>query len=103
VAEHKILQKSYNDYLGVEEAVKELILYAIGDDALALLKKLYWLWRHNGARNVRPPLPQNSNLNDNIAEARVQDNGIHVIGHGIGGKYIPIMARLAKARRRSKR
>ena len=52
MAEHKILQKSYNDYLGVEEAVKELILYAIGDDALALLKKLYWLWRHNGARNV---------------------------------------------------
>ncbi len=26
-----------------------------------------------------------------------------VIGHGIGGKYIPIMARLAKARRWSKR
>jgi hypothetical protein len=25
-----------------------------------------------------------------------------VIGHGIGGKYIPIMARLAKARRWSK-
>jgi hypothetical protein len=27
VAEHKILQKSYNDYLGVKEAIKELILY----------------------------------------------------------------------------
>jgi hypothetical protein len=40
VAEHKILQKSYNDYLGVEEAGKELILYAVGDDALAPLKKL---------------------------------------------------------------
>ncbi len=26
VAEHKILQKSYNDYLGIEEAGKELIL-----------------------------------------------------------------------------
>jgi len=26
-----------------------------------------------------------------------------VIGHGIGGKYIPIMARLAEARRWSKR
>jgi hypothetical protein len=38
VAEHKILQKSYNDYLGVEEAGKELILYAVGDDALAPLK-----------------------------------------------------------------
>jgi hypothetical protein len=41
VAEHKILQKSYNDYLGVKEAGKELILYAVGDDALAPLKKLY--------------------------------------------------------------
>jgi hypothetical protein len=40
VAEHKILQKSYNDYLGVKEAGKELILYAVSDDALALLKKL---------------------------------------------------------------
>ncbi len=41
MAEHKILQKSYNDYLGVEEAGKELILYAVGDDALDPLKKLY--------------------------------------------------------------
>jgi hypothetical protein len=41
VAEHKILQKSYNDYLGVKEACKELILYAVHNDALALLKKLY--------------------------------------------------------------
>jgi hypothetical protein len=41
VAEHKILQKSYNDYLGIKEAGKELILYAVGDDALAPLKKLY--------------------------------------------------------------
>ena len=41
VAEHKILQKSYNDYLGVEEAGKELILYPIEDNVLAPLKKLY--------------------------------------------------------------
>jgi hypothetical protein len=39
VAEHKILQKSYNDYLGVEEVGKELILYAVGNNALAPLKK----------------------------------------------------------------
>ena len=38
VAEHKILLKDYHDYLGVEEAGKELILYAAGDDALAPLK-----------------------------------------------------------------
>ncbi len=41
MAEHKILQKSYNDYLGIEEVGKELILYAVGNNALAPLKKLY--------------------------------------------------------------
>jgi hypothetical protein len=41
VAKHKILQKSYNDYLGIKEAGKELILYAVVDDALAPFKKLY--------------------------------------------------------------
>jgi hypothetical protein len=38
VAEHKVLQSSYANYLGVEEAGKELILYAVGADALAPLK-----------------------------------------------------------------
>ena len=41
MAEHKVLQKSYHNYLGVEEARKELILYAVGDDALAPLKQQY--------------------------------------------------------------
>ncbi len=39
--EHKILMKSYNDYLGIKEAGKDLILYAAGDIALALLKNQY--------------------------------------------------------------
>jgi hypothetical protein len=41
VAQHKVKQKSYNDYLSVEEAGKELILYAVGEDAIAPLKKQY--------------------------------------------------------------
>jgi hypothetical protein len=41
VAQHKIKQKSYRDYLSVKEAGKELILYTIGDDAVAPLKKQY--------------------------------------------------------------
>jgi hypothetical protein len=41
VAEHKILMKSYNDYLSVKEASKDLILYAAGGNALAPLKKQY--------------------------------------------------------------
>jgi hypothetical protein len=41
VAGRSQLQGSYASYLGVEEAGKELILYAVGDDALAPLKKQY--------------------------------------------------------------
>jgi hypothetical protein len=41
IAKHKVLQSSYANYLGMEEAGKELILYAVGDDALAPLKKQY--------------------------------------------------------------
>jgi hypothetical protein len=39
VAEHKAFQASYVDYLGVEEAAKELFLYAVGNNALAPLKR----------------------------------------------------------------
>ena len=39
VANHKEEQASYTKYLGAQEAGKELILYGMGDDALALLKK----------------------------------------------------------------
>jgi hypothetical protein len=41
VAQHKIEQTVYADYLGAQEAGKELLLYGVGDDALAPLKKQY--------------------------------------------------------------
>jgi hypothetical protein len=41
VAQHKIKQKSYRDYLSIKEAGMELILYAIGNNAVAPLKKQY--------------------------------------------------------------
>jgi hypothetical protein len=41
VAEHKVLEASYANYLGAEEATKELILYVIGNDAVAPLKRQY--------------------------------------------------------------
>jgi hypothetical protein len=41
VAQHKIKQKSYRDYLNVKEAGKELILYTVGNNAAAPLKKQY--------------------------------------------------------------
>jgi len=41
VTNHKDAQNSYAEYLGVQEAGKELILYGVGDDALTPLKKQY--------------------------------------------------------------
>jgi hypothetical protein len=39
IARHKEEQMSYANYLGAQEAGKELLLYGVGDDALAPLKK----------------------------------------------------------------
>jgi hypothetical protein len=39
VAQHKEEQMAYADYLGLQEAGKELLLYGVGDDALPPLKK----------------------------------------------------------------
>jgi hypothetical protein len=39
LAQHKKEQMAYADYLGSQVVGKELLLYGIGDDALALLKK----------------------------------------------------------------
>jgi len=41
VAQHKEEQTAYADYLSSQEAGKELLLYGVGDDALAPLKKQY--------------------------------------------------------------
>jgi hypothetical protein len=41
VVQHKIEQKSYRDYLSIKAAGKELILYAVGNDAVVPLKKQY--------------------------------------------------------------
>jgi hypothetical protein len=41
VANHKEEQVSYIEYLGAQAAGKELILYGVGGDALAPLKKQY--------------------------------------------------------------
>jgi len=41
VATHKVTIESHASYLKVEEAGKELILYAVGNDTLAPLKKQY--------------------------------------------------------------
>ena len=35
------MQTAYTEYLGAQDAGKDLLLYGVGDDALALLKKQY--------------------------------------------------------------
>ncbi len=40
-AQHKEMQTEYTEYLGAQEAGKKLLLYGIGNDALAPLKKQY--------------------------------------------------------------
>ncbi len=40
-AQHKETQIAYTKYLGAQEAGKELLLYGVGNDALAPLKKQY--------------------------------------------------------------
>jgi hypothetical protein len=75
VAEHKILMKSFNDYLGVDEAGKDLILYAAGKDAFAPLKKQYRGFvgcRLDSTLNDQPSMPENCNQDDNSAEAQVK-------------------------------
>jgi hypothetical protein len=39
--QHKEMQIAYTEYLGAQEAGKELLLYGVGNDALAPLKKQY--------------------------------------------------------------
>ncbi len=41
ITEHKVVKASYTNYLSVEEAAKERILYAVGNNALAPLKRQY--------------------------------------------------------------
>jgi hypothetical protein len=41
VAQHKEEQTTYANYLGTQEAGKELLLYSVGANALVLLKKQY--------------------------------------------------------------
>ncbi len=41
IAQHKEAQTTYADYLGAQEAGKELLLYGEGNDVLAPLKKQY--------------------------------------------------------------
>ena len=40
-SQHKQKNDEYQTYLGIETGTKELIKYAVGDDALALLKKRF--------------------------------------------------------------
>ncbi len=68
VAQHKIKQKSYRDYLSVKEVGKELILYAVGNNV-------------DCTSHDQPPTPENGNQDDNQAKIRVQDEWVQ---HSLG-------------------
>jgi hypothetical protein len=68
VVQHKIKQKSYRDYLSIKEVGKELIFYAIGNDAVTPPQEaIYRFWQHNCTSNDQPPMPGNGNQDDNCA------------------------------------
>ncbi len=71
VAQHKEEQTAYADYLGSHEAGKELLLYGVGDDTLAPLKKQYRFWRCHNPLNVTPSVRENGNQDDHVAEVRI--------------------------------
>ncbi len=74
VTEHKVIQASYVNYLGVEEAAKELILYAVGNNMPPPPQKaVHQFWGHYPPCNAQSPPHENSSLDDNSAKAQIQD------------------------------
>jgi hypothetical protein len=76
VAERMILMKSYNGYLGIKEAGKDLILYAAGSNALDLLKKQYIGFGDLTVLSMFDHPHQKSATRMNSAEARVQGHRV---------------------------
>jgi hypothetical protein len=69
IACHKEEQTFYDDYLGVQEAGKELLLYGVVDNALAPLKKaVHQFWGCHNPLNDPTPTRENSNQDDNVTE-----------------------------------
>jgi hypothetical protein len=63
------MQMAYTEYLGAQEAGKELLLYGVSNNALAPLKKQYInFWRRDHPLNDITPLGENSNKNDHLPE-----------------------------------
>ncbi len=77
VKQHKIKQKSYSDYLSVEEAGKELILYASRLRCLCPPQEIiHRIRRHHRPPDDRPLTLKNSNQDDDRAKIRVQVDGL---------------------------
>jgi hypothetical protein len=73
----QILMKSYNGYLSIKEAGKDLILYTAGNDALAPLKKTEQrFWQLDGTLDDQPSTSENCNQDDDSADAQVQGHQV---------------------------
>jgi hypothetical protein len=79
VAQHKIKQKSYRDYLNVKEARKELILYAVGGNAVTPLKKQYIGFDDTTVlAMINHSTPEDGNQDDDRAKIQVQDKWVQL-------------------------
>ena len=71
--QHKEMQTAYTKYLGAQEAGKDILLYGVGDDALAPLKKaIHQFWQCNHPLNDTTPLGEDGNQDDHLPEVQVQ-------------------------------
>ena len=81
ITEHKILQTNDTNYLGVEEAGKDLILHAIGNNALAPLKNNTSVLETRETLDVGPSTPEDSHQVDYSAEVQIQSSKPKVSTH----------------------
>ncbi len=77
VAQHKEAQTTYTNYLGAQEAGKEFLLYGVGADALAPLRKQYiYLRRRDDSLDDTTPWREDSNKDEDVPKLLVQDRGL---------------------------
>ncbi len=63
---------AYTEYLSAQEAGKELLLYGIGDDALAPLKKQYINFGNATIHSMIQHLCEKTAIDDHLPEVQVQ-------------------------------
>ncbi len=76
VVQHKEEQMSYADYLGSQEAGKELLLYSVGDYALTQLKSNTLTLERDHPLNDSSSPREDGNQDDNVTKIQIQGQGL---------------------------